>query len=854
LLFAPSPSVSVPRELDFGPDMITVNMVMARVWALIFPIMLGFSTWCLSAPPPGIVIAWGNNGYDQLNIPANLTNAIAVAGNVDATLTLQSDGTVLAWGRYESTNVPPGLSNVIAIAGNWDHSLALKNDGVVVTWPLANFGLNSVPPGATNVIQIAAGRYHSLALRADGHVFAWGAGQTTSGYYEYGQSIVPADLTNAVAIAAGDAHSLALRSNGTVVAWGRNTDYWGYYRGQISVPPGLSNLIAIAANGDHSLALKSDGTVVAWGDNQYSQSSVPAGLSSVVEIAAGDLHSVALKADGTVACWGANGYTNVPAGLTNVAAIGAGNYHTLAINNGAPALLQLSSDQSVYSGTSVTFSVQAAGRAPLAYQWRFNAADIPTGRAASVVLSNVQPADSGSYTVIVTNAQGTVTSTAITLTVNLSAPNLFKQPTNQIALIGWNPAFAVTAGGSLPLIYQWQFNGTDIVSETGPSLMLSNVQPAASGAYRVLVSNSQGTNATTNALLTVVPTRVVAWGTSYYGQTVVPVGLTNVIGLANSDYFVLALRADGTVVGWGTGSPTNIPAALHGVIALSAGSFHALALLSDGSVVGWGNNSYGQIASPAMLSNAVAIAAGAYFSVGLRNDGQVFVWGRNSFAATNVPAGLSNVVAIAANGFHTLALRRDGTLAAWGSYVLNDATIVLPFTAPSDLTNIVAIATGPDRSLAVRTDGTVAAWAYTNSPTLTNVPSGLSNVTAVAANGSDLALKADTTVAAWGSAPGSNAPVWLTNVIAIAAADTYGLALLDWRKPVLRASEPAWNNGVFAVYALTLSGKTYSLETKHHLGDSNWLGKPLVPGTGGTTLFNDTSATNTETYYRLRHW
>jgi len=827
---------------------------MPGVRALIFSMMLGFSTWCLCAPPPGIVIAWGNNGYDQLNTPANLTNAIAVAGNVDSTLTLRSDGTVLAWGRYESTNVPPGLSNVIAVAGNWDHSLALKNDGVVVTWPLANFGLNSVPPGASNVIQIAAGRYHSLALRADGHVFAWGAGQTTSGYYEYGQSIVPADLTNAVAIAAGDAHSLALRSNGTVVAWGRNTDYWGFYRGQISVPPSLSNVIAIAANGDHSLALKSDGTVVAWGDNEYSQSSVPPGLSSVVEIAAGDLHSVALKADGTVACWGANGYTNVPAGLTNVAAIGAGNYHTLAINNGTPSLLQLSPDQTVYSGSNVTFSVTAAGRAPLAYQWRFNGADIPTGTAASVVLSNVQPADAGSYTVTVTNAQGAVTGIAISLNVNLSAPILFKQPTNQIALIGWNPAFAVTAGGSLPLNYQWQFNGTDIVGETGPSLMLSNVQPVASGAYRVLVSNSQGTNATTNALLTVVPTRIVAWGTSSYGQTVVPIGLTNVIAFANSDFFALALRPDGSVVGWGTGSPTNIPAGLHGVIALSAGSFHALALLNDGSVVGWGNNSYGQIASPAILSNAVAIAAGAYFSVGLRNDGQVFAWGRNSFAATNVPAGLSNVVAIAANGFHTLALRRDGTLAAWGSYVVNDATIVLPFTAPSDLTNIVAIATGPDRSLAVRSDGTVAAWAYTNSPALTNVPSGLSNVTAVAANGSDLALRADTTVAAWGSAPGSNAPVWLTNVIAIAAGDTYGLALLDWRKPVLRASEPAWNNGVFGVNALTLSGKTYSLETKHRLGDSNWLPKPLVPGTGGTTLFNDTSATNTETYYRLRHW
>src|SRR2546423_12183843 len=45
---------------------------------------------------------------------------------------------------------------------------------------------------------------------------------------------------------------------------------------------------------------------------------------------------------------------------------------------------------------------------------------------------------------------------------------------------------------------------------------------------------------------------VAAWGSNSYGQTNVPPGLTNVVSIAGGAYHSLALKADGTVVGWGS--------------------------------------------------------------------------------------------------------------------------------------------------------------------------------------------------------------------------------------------------------------------------------------------------------------
>jgi hypothetical protein len=92
------------------------------------------------------------------------------------------------------------------------------------------------------------------------------------------------------------------------------------------------------------------------------------------------------------------------------------------------------------------------------------------------------------------------------------------------------------------------------------------------------------------------------------------------------------------------------------VVAIAAGELHSLALKSDGTVVGWGWNDDGQATPPAGLTGVVAIAAGGRHGLALKSDGTVGGWGWNAFGQATPPAGLSGVVAIAAGYYNSLAL------------------------------------------------------------------------------------------------------------------------------------------------------------------------------------------------------
>jgi hypothetical protein len=80
----------------------------------------------------------------------------------------------------------------------------------------------------------------------------------------------------------------------------------------------------------------------------------------------------------------------------------------------------------------------------------------------------------------------------------------------------------------------------------------------------------------------------------------------------------LALRKDGTIVGWGLNDANQaIPPDGNDFVAIGAGNQHSLAIKKDGSIVGWGDNTYQQSLSPTGFGFDV-IAVGMHHNLAIR--------------------------------------------------------------------------------------------------------------------------------------------------------------------------------------------------------------------------------------------
>ena len=87
---------------------------------------------------------------------------------------------------------------------------------------------------------------------------------------------------------------------------------------------------------------------------------------------------------------------------------------------------------------SASFSVTATGDTPLSYQWRFDGTNMAGATLSSLVVTNLIRASGGSYTVVVTNKWGSLTSSVALLTVG-APPSITNQPVTLVVSPGTNP-------------------------------------------------------------------------------------------------------------------------------------------------------------------------------------------------------------------------------------------------------------------------------------------------------------------------------------------------------------------------------------------------------------------------------
>jgi uncharacterized lipoprotein YddW (UPF0748 family) len=168
--------------------------------------------------------------------------------------------------------------------------------------------------------------------------------------------------------------------------------------------------------------------------------------------------------------------------ITN--AIGATTSSVVTLTVLVPAeILTNPQHQTVGAGQDVSFNAAATGTAPLTYQWRFYTTNLPGATESSFTRTNAQTADSGDYSVVVTNVAGSVTSSIATLLVVAPVPGEFqlieRLPDGSVQL-RWegHPVFTYTLETSTNLWF-WTtlaevvssntvFEFTDLTGTNGP--------------------------------------------------------------------------------------------------------------------------------------------------------------------------------------------------------------------------------------------------------------------------------------------------------------------------------------------------------------------------------------------------
>ncbi|WP_225414663.1 carboxypeptidase regulatory-like domain-containing protein [Stigmatella hybrida] len=159
---------------------------------------------------------------------------------------------------------------------------------------------------------------------------------------------------------------------------------------------------------------------------------------------------------------------------------------------------------------------------------------------------------------------------------------------------------------------------------------LSGVVAIAAGWMHSLALKADGT--------------VVTWGSGSSQVMTLPPGLSGVVAIATSSDSSLAIKADGTAVIWGYIPGAYGPWELTGlgdVVQAAGGSGHYTLLRANGSLLGWGTNDKGQAAPPASLTDVASVAdRSSAFSIALRQNGQIAMWGQLPSSSERPPAGL----------------------------------------------------------------------------------------------------------------------------------------------------------------------------------------------------------------------
>lgn len=334
----------------------------------------------------GIVTSMNGSGWTRRSSdsPASLENVAwngsrFVAVGWWGTLLTSPDGTI--WSTrvspkdYDLLDVTWNGAQFVAVGGSFGGPSGVMTSPDGITWTDRPIGSNAT------LRAVAWGNDQFVALGLNGEVFTSSDGATWSRQLQA-------------------AYAASLSWNGTLFV---GVGGYGYV---VTSPDGVS---WTKRNLDTTIYLRD----VVWTGSQF--------------VAVGDLGLVLTSTDGLIWTERFEGMIREDLkGVTwtgaEIVAVGArGTFFTARMAGTAPEIIRHPESGTVAVGATATLSVTATGAAPLAYQWRIGATPINGANGATLILADVQLSDTGSYDVVVIDAQGSVVSRAATLGISATA-------------------------------------------------------------------------------------------------------------------------------------------------------------------------------------------------------------------------------------------------------------------------------------------------------------------------------------------------------------------------------------------------------------------------------------------------
>jgi uncharacterized repeat protein (TIGR01451 family) len=416
-----------------------------------------------------------------------------------------------------------------------------------------------------------------------------------------------------VQLPSSEGQFLVLFEDSSIAVYGNDTTF------SLHLPPSNKKIKEIGTGFDFMMVLFSDGTLYGWGGYYAREENVlpiPNDLTGIVHLETGRTHVVTLKQDGSLISWGQGAFIAYLDPAIKVSKISVFDRNTIIILEDGSfkcSFYDASGDpiSSSYFNMSIPSSVSLLdvacgpnyalflGSDAKVYGLGYYAADpnalaIPQGFDDVI---DIKPTDNllvglrKNETVV---AAGTYNDIPDTLT-GIKA-----------IATGYEHLLVLRKNGTVEA-----YGGRNVDGQNNVPTNLNNVTQIAARENLSFALKQDGS--------------VVGWGSAFYGSSARLPGFTNVVSIAIgewSDYFVLGLKKDGTVVSW-PGDSTPVPG-VKNVRTLLAGYGFTGAILGDGSVIYW-NHFY--IIPKEALFAPISTCWGRGTTFALQLDGSVVHWG-----------------------------------------------------------------------------------------------------------------------------------------------------------------------------------------------------------------------------------